>query len=213
MSIKKILRKIFPDQQAKRVRPWFMADGDRTLRLDYPLSQNSIVLDLGGYEGQWTSDIFSMYQCNVLVFEPFKPFAEKIVRRFRHNEKIKVFDFGLSKTNESKKIFFNKDSTSAFRGEGESTIIELRQASSFLKSNGVEFIDLMKINIEGGEYDLLEELISSGWCERIQNIQVQFHDFVPDAAKRMGAIQASLSKTHSLTYQYEFVWENWEKKQ
>ena len=46
----------------------------------------------------------------------------------------------------------------------------------------------------------------------IANIQVQFHDFVLDAESRMKSIQADLRKTHELTYQYDFVWENWKLK-
>ena len=72
-------------------------------------------------------------------------------------------------------------------------------------------IDLMKINIEGAEYDLLEHLIENKFVENIKDIQVQFHDFVPNAEARMKNIQAGLSKTHYLTYQYPFVWENWRK--
>ena len=76
----------------------------------------------------------------------------------------------------------------------------------------IERIDLMKINIEGGEYDLLEHLIKTGWIDKIINIQVQFHDFVENAEARMLAIQNDLAKTHELTYQYKFVWENWRLK-
>lgn len=39
------------------------------------------------------------------------------------------------------------------------------------------------------------------------------HDFVPDAKRRMQKIQAALSRTHNLTYQYPFVWENWRIKE
>jgi hypothetical protein len=46
----------------------------------------------------------------------------------------------------------------------------------------------------------------------VSNVQVQFHDFVPDAERRMRRIQEKLGKTHSLTYQYLFVWENWALK-
>ena len=67
----------------------------------------------------------------------------------------------------------------------------------------------MKINIEGGEYELLEHLIEEKLMADIANIQVQFHDFIPGAQARMEAIQQELKKTHSLTYQYLFVWENW----
>ena len=67
----------------------------------------------------------------------------------------------------------------------------------------------MKINIEGGEYELLEYLLDTGLATQIINYQVQFHDFVPDAEARMTAIRERLSQTHTLTYQYEFVWGNW----
>ena len=59
------------DKQMRRVRPWFAEDGDYTYRLNYDsLDKNSIVVDLGGYKGQWASDIFSKYQSRVFVFEP-----------------------------------------------------------------------------------------------------------------------------------------------
>ena len=43
------------------------------------------------------------------------------------------------------------------------------------------------------------------------NIQVQFdEDVIPNAAKRMEAIHSMLAKTHRITFQERFVWENWE---
>ena len=69
----------------------------------------------------------------------------------------------------------------------------------------------MKINIEGGEYSLLEDLISNRLVANIKDIQVQFHTFAPNALERMKNIQMELSKTHHLTYNYPFVWENWER--
>ena len=71
---------------------------------------------------------------------------------------------------------------------------------------------MIKVNIEGGEYDLLEFLIDSNYIEIIDNIQVQFHDFIPDAEERMKNIHKKLEKTHFLTWQYPFVWENWQLK-
>ena len=60
---------------------------------------------------------------------------------------------------------------------------------------------------------MLEHLIESGWILKIRDLQVQFHDFVPDAEKRMTAIQDQMRKTHELTYQFPFIWENWRRKQ
>ena len=78
-----------------------------------------------------------------------------------------------------------------------------------MQENNIKHIGLMKINIEGAEYDLLVHLIETSYIGRINNIQIQFHDFVKDAEKRMIEIEEKLAKTHKLTYQYPFVWENW----
>jgi predicted transcriptional regulator len=45
--------------------------------------------------------------------------------------------------------------------------------------------------------------------QRVRDLQIQFHNFVPDAEKRAEAITRQLSATHELTYKFYFVWENW----
>jgi len=192
-----------------RVAKWRAAQGDATLRLDYDLSERSMVFDLGGYQGQWASDIHAMYGCQVYVFEPVPAFAERIARRFRRNPRIRVFDFGLSSRSETVRLGLAQDATSTFKPGAESVEVRLVGISEFLRSEGVATIDLMKINIEGGEYDLLECMLDEGLIARIGNLQVQFHDFVPEAEGRMAAIQRRLARTHVPTYQFPFVWENW----
>ncbi|MDA2909710.1 FkbM family methyltransferase [Nitrospiraceae bacterium AH_259_D15_M11_P09] len=204
----------YKSKQASRCEPWFAAQGDKTLRLDYDLKANSIVFDLGGHEGQWASDIFSRYTCWIYVFEPVPEFAEAIQRRFLRNNKIKVFPFGLAHQKMTATISVDRDRSSLYRtSPSGSSLVNLRKASEFFNEEGIVGIDLMKINIEGGEYDLLEHLIDSGWVRKIRDIQVQFHDFVPSAESRMRTIQNKLLSTHYLTFQYVFVWENWRSKE
>ncbi len=196
----------------KRVIPWFQIQGDKSLRLDYDLNTNSIVFDIGGYEGKWAANIFSKYCCFIHIFEPVIEFASRIENKFSRNKKVTVYKFGLSNENKTSKISVDKNSSSFY--ESGNTIINARlvRAIDFIRKNRIGKIDLMKINIEGGEYDLLEHLIDSGFIKNITNVQVQFHDFIPNAKKRMESIQKMLKKTHRLTYQYIFVWENWVRK-
>ncbi len=201
-------------KQSLRVIPWFKDNGDKTHRMNYDLNSESNVFDLGGYEGQWASDIFSKYCCNLFIFEPYQAFFQQIEIRFLRNDKIKVFAFGLSDSTKEEYLGISDNGSSIFKQgniEGKARI-NLVKAVDFMKDNNINNIDLMKINIEGGEYDLLEHLISSSYVTKIENIQIQFHDFVPNAELRMKSIQNDLSKTHYLTYQYEFVWENWRLK-
>jgi len=191
---------------------WRQDRGDKTHRLDYDLNENSVVFDLGGYEGQWSSDIFSRYCCNIYIFEPVTDFADLILKRFKKNPKIRIFHFGLAERTHQEIISVNNDASSIFsKKTGKYEEITLIRASEFIKQNSINHIDLMKINIEGGEYHLLEHLIESGLISTIDNIQVQFHEFIPDAEKRMEKIQNEMIKTHYLTYQYKFVFENWKR--
>jgi FkbM family methyltransferase len=209
---KKIFNEGSSSLQALRVVPWFRDNGDKTLRLNYELNEKSVVIDLGGYEGQWAADIFCKYVCSIHVFEPVKKFADNIEERFKKNSKVMIYAYGLSKANIKEKLSISADSSSTFKPGQETEEIQLVKIDDFLVKNNIEHVDLMKINIEGGEYDLLEHLTHSDRISIFENIQVQFHDFVPMAKERMYAIQNNLSKTHYLTYQYEFVWENWKLK-
>lgn len=199
-------------EEEKNIQQWFKVNGDKTLRLDYDLNKDSIVFDLGGYEGQWTSDVFSRYLSNIFVFEPYKPFAQNIENRFRRNSKIKIFNFGLSDKTTENFINVDDDASSIFRTGSKSERISLIRASEFILENRISGIDLMKINIEGGEYDLLDHLIESGIIKIIDNIQVQFHWFIQDAEDRMEKIHSFLKLTHYPTYEYKYVWENWKRK-
>ena len=194
---------------------WFSENGDKTHRLNYSLNQDSIVFDLGGYEGQWACDIYCKYRPKIFVFEPSLGFYQNIKARFNPNDDVKIYPLGLAASNVQVTLNLQKDGSSLFKktSRGATELIELKEANSFLRELNIQTIDLMKINIEGGEYDLLEHLISTGWVKKIKNIQVQFHDFVENAETRMEGIQKNLALTHELTYQYRFVWENWKLKE
>ena len=59
-----ILREPFLLEAAR----WFRDKGDETLRLDYPLTQESIVFDLGGYHGDFAAAVYERYGCKVYLF-------------------------------------------------------------------------------------------------------------------------------------------------
>ncbi len=196
-----------------RSQQWYAIDGDHTLRLQYPLDASSIVFDLGGFQGDWASEIDQLYHPNLYIFEPVPDYARKIADRFANNPKIKVFPIGLSNESRKDTIYLNGNWSSSFQGNhSPATQVQFIKADDFLTEQQVDRIDLMKINIEGGEYELLEYLLDKGFIGKVKNLQIQFHEFVPLAARRMARIQDRLSITHELTYQYEFMWENWRLK-
>jgi FkbM family methyltransferase len=197
--------------QFQRVREWYKAIGNENLRLNYELDENSIVLDIGGYKGEFARDIFCKYQSHIFLFEPIPDFFNIASNRFLKNSKVQTYNFGLSNKTCKALINVNDNASSTIKAGEKNLEISLMSTVDFIKEKNLTSIDLIKINIEGGEYDLLESILKYGDIKLFRNIQVQFHDFVVENAKeRMKKIQIELAKTHHLTYQYEFVWENWE---
>jgi FkbM family methyltransferase len=213
--IRKVLRKmrsfILPTAEDRALRKWRADQGDIILRQEYPLTTSSVVLDLGGFKGQWASDIFSRYQSEIHIFEPVPDYSRFIKDRFQWNKKILVHNFGLGGKTRQEQISVNSDGSSIIRGSNDKVAIDIVDIKSWLESIQLKNIDLLKINIEGGEYELLERMIDQDMLPKVKDLQIQFHNFFPDAQFRMENIRLALSKTHSQTYCYDFVWENWQR--
>jgi FkbM family methyltransferase len=194
----------------KNIEQWFKDNGDYTLRLNYDLNKNSVVFDIGGYEGWFTEQINNKYGSKIYCFEPLPKFATLIQTKFSGFNNILVFPLAISDKNEKETIYFKNDGTSTQVITNEAFVIDSITLDKVMTDNNITNISLIKINIEGDEYRLLEHMIKNNLIEKCDNIQVQFHDFIEHYDLRYGYIKYELEKTHHLTYQYPFVWENWE---
>lgn len=196
------------------VEKWF-ADNAEEKRYDYPLNENSVVLDIGFYKGEFTKKIFEKYNCSIYGFEPVTPFFFEGWNNIPRNNKIRVFNFGVSDHSGTENIYISNDESSTIR----------RVSKNMMKINILEFdkiitnmlgsvtIDLCKINIEGEEYQLLNHIINTGHIKLIKNLQIQFHIFVNDAEKKRDKIREKLSIMHDVEWEYKWVWESWKRKE
>lgn len=203
---------IVRDPFSLNVRRWFADHGDETLRLDYRLDKSSIVFDVGGYLGNYAEAIFQKYGCRIYLFEPVLHFYDECVKRFSGNPSIVCLNYGLSSKTGWYEINLNNNESSFKKLDagGITQKAEIRSITEVVTELSIEKIDLIKINIEGGEFDLLPAIIDSGLIKRMKNIQVQFHNFDASAADARMRIRSLLEKTHREMWSYEFVWESWE---
>jgi len=65
--IKRMSKKLRHDQECLNLLDeWYILDKKNNFRTNYPaMNSNSIVFDLGGYRGQWSSDIYAKYKCKI----------------------------------------------------------------------------------------------------------------------------------------------------
>lgn len=178
------------------------------MRYDYPLTPDSLVWDIGGYKGDFAQKIYDKHKCWVSVYEPIPEFTKSIEKKVNDNLRINVFNYGLSHETTGAMISVNNDSSSTHRG-GRDVPIQLIDVKSEMVL--YDDIDLMKINIEGEEFNLLERMLECDIIKQVKYIQVQFHAFIPNAKERRARIQEGLKKTHKLMWNYDFIWESWER--
>lgn len=192
-------------------KSWKSVKGDTTLRLDYPLNDRSIVFDVGGYQGDFAAAIHEKYGSKVYIFEPHPTFYAQLCERFSGNEAIIPCKYGLSGTDGSFTLSDDADASS-FSQSNSGHICDVKSFQTAVYELSVQKVDLMKVNIEGEEYDLLSAMIANQQHKIVEHLQVQFHDFFPDSAARRNLLTSSLGETHVRKWCYDFIWESWTKR-
>lgn len=156
------------------------------LRYDYDLTSDDHVMDIGSYMNEWGNEIKRLYGCKVEPFDALNNKAAWI--------KDGVLTFGGAYYYSS--IY-----------EPGTTTYKCVDIAPYLSTD----VALVKINIEGAEYDLLDYILSKGLHKNIKYLQVQFHQVEGmDYLTRYEQIKNILQTTHKLQWRYPFVWESWE---
>jgi FkbM family methyltransferase len=175
--------------------------------LNHTLDKDSLVIDCGGYIGDYTAEILLRYGCKVILFEPCPTFYEQCRERFKDDKRVTVLSQGLGRENGFKKLYVNKDATSVFKDWAKSDEVfdvEIIKLSEFIKDKK---IDCLKLNCEGSEYEIIDELYKSGKIRDINEILVQFHKIKGFNKKFQ---RQYLSETHELVFHYK--WDLWKRK-
>jgi FkbM family methyltransferase len=192
--------------RATAAKPDILSDAD--------LDPDSVVLDVGAYVGDWSEEISRRYGAQIHAFEPGPNAGGKLRDRFAAAPNVTVHTYGLGATEARAPLALEGPGSTLRSGTGTfgSAVVQLRDVAAVLAELGVDHVDLCKLNIEGGEYDVFDRLIETGWLPRIRLVSVQFHEWHPKAYVRRRAIRRELRKTHDEVWAYPFVWELWRRR-
>lgn len=117
-------------------------------------------IDVGANVGFYTN-VFSKISSKVIAFEPIDSLAELLKKNFKKKNHINIFSFALGEFDEEK-LFFVPEGN-----EGEASFINRTVNSKQLRTKvkrgddvleGIEDIDLIKIDVEGYELNVLKGL-------------------------------------------------------
>ncbi|XP_033727871.1 uncharacterized protein LOC117317250 [Pecten maximus] len=182
------------------------------------LNRNSVMIEVGGHLGIDVSEFNSRYHPGLyFVLEPVPKFYNILVTKFKEFKNVVFFNFGIDVGDGQ---FYIKESSddavSIFESDSQiGEMIQIVNTTQFFETLSVRSrdVDLITMNCEGCEYAVLDLLLTTDYIRHFRNIQFQSHriERICYPIRRFCWYQELLRKTHKLSFQFRFVWENWTK--
>jgi len=158
-------------------------------------------IDLGAYDGELLQEIISKFPSfdQYIAFEPIPILCERFKKRFKKDQKVSIIQAAASTINKKNKKFYicYCKERGGCKGKGTevgtgSTLLKVKGTGNIKKNVfiNVETIDfskyivenfkrkdyiVLKIDIEGKEYDLLEHMIKNNSISYINKIYCEWH--------------------------------------
>ena len=190
----------------------------RTLLDTFDIDERGIVMDVGAFNGDWAGAVLDNHHGpTVHSFEPNPRSLKKLEELASRNPSLHVHRFGLSDSDATFALTMQGLGSSTYGAgpvaEDVKTVdVALRDVVVVMDELGLDHVDVLKVNIEGGEYPLFARLIEQDMLGRFGIIIIQFHEWVPGSYRGRFATRRALRRTHELEWDFNFVWEKWVSK-
>jgi FkbM family methyltransferase len=140
------------------------------------LDEDTLVVDCGVNKGSFSRWVVETFGCQVIGFEPDPRFFAKLpdlpkatFHQFAIAAREGNFELHLG-TSKCSSLFYASD------GHEDSVRVETKRLPLFLSEQGVERIDLLKLDIEGAEVELLLTEDGRFFAEKVVQMTIEFHD-------------------------------------
>jgi FkbM family methyltransferase len=168
-----------------------------------------VVVDLGAGKGEFPDRILRKFPYSrIILVEPDPSQVQEPIKRFKNQNNIKVLDaavgngtinngkFYLSKRCQGNSLYKSLVGEKDYLSEITVRIVTLEDVFSLFR---LEKIDLLKVDIEGEEWDVLEKFSKRDF-ERIYQISVEFHDFLDPSLRERSERCVKLLREYGYTF-------------
>jgi len=147
-------------------------------QLEYP--NLDVVLDVGASIGLFTKYILKKGAKQVFAFEPDIRSINLLGQNFFNKPSVNIIPKALSSTSEIKKLWYLPDNPlissiiPEWTEEDHTTEVECISFKDFIKDYKISKIDLLKLDIEGAEYEVIDTLDEED-LDKINSILLEWH--------------------------------------
>ena len=163
----------------------------KLLNLEH-INNNSTILDIGANIGDVTDVITKKYNPNIYCYEPNIICYNHMLKRFKKNSKVKIFNVAVSNFTGKGFLYFHEKAKNIAEFNQRSSLKREKDGLDVNKKVEVDCInikeildqhnkiDLIKIDIEGSEYEIMPEIIKNK--DKIKMVLCETHGN-PDGKK------------------------------
>ena len=170
----------------------------------YTPEPGDVVLDLGAHVGIYAFRLLRNYPCRVMALEPS---AENIACLRKNLEdfggqRVQIYNLavggaaGRVRVETPKSTNRSHDARVVPGGDGDTDAVDAITLAAVLELAQCDRVALLKMDIEGGEYDAFSTL-DDALLPRIKRIAMEYHDNLREGTLDM--LKKKLRRTHDLT--------------
>jgi FkbM family methyltransferase len=164
------------------------------------LADDSVVIDLGAHKGEFSQYIFGEFGCLPFAIEASPVLFASLVQ----SKKMRAFNYAIAGADECVMLHLSANPEASSTTEqiasqwGVDGSIEVHGITftTFCEQNNLLQVDLVKIDIEGSEFDMFAST-SDKMLKSIIQLSVEFHDLLiggKQATEKVWQIQSRLNK-------------------
>ncbi len=194
------------------VSKWFLLNREN-LKYDIDLNAGGIVLDIGAFKGQYTEKILARYNDMVFwLYEPIADYFQICQHHFVNTKSVTVHQAAVSADGRNFEMQVDGlRSRQTVDQLADSVLITSVDIQDIFDS--AQEFELLKMNIEGMEFECLEKLINTNSLIKARYLLIQFHKFESDSSQRLKKIRESLKEDYENVWSYDWMWELWKRKE
>jgi FkbM family methyltransferase len=190
---------------------WFLHNRHE-LKYSLDLAKEGIVLDIGAYKGNFTLNLLRKNpKLTFLLYEPILQYCNIARNNLGDQTNVVIIQKGIS--SDGRKIQLRDEGLRSRQIIRPSdTHLEIQTQNILALFEADSRIELLKMNIEGMEYECLEILIKTEKLKLANNLLIQFHNFESTSEDRYLAIRNKLIAEYDCVFSYKWIWELWKRK-
>ena len=185
-------------------------------RFFHNVAPNSLFLDFGGYLGEWTDAALASGVDEIWIFEPNPDFYKYLNGRYYANRKIKIITDVIELQSRTQ-IFYSDGLASSSILASSHLKIDLGKSFEvicrpftddevkYMKSRNV----IVKMNIEGAEYQLLNYFSQIDLFGSVSRFAIQTHVLNKQTYHNLTVYYKTMSKYMKLKVSFPVIWDVW----